>query len=223
MKFIAQQLSTKHRMELPIWNHIGTVRKPVMTKEVAKCLRENHKLYTVGKALMSVITAENTPYHREWDPWCPCDFCTALRKKGCFEPKRCLEAQANMLELIHENFDPSELIDTKTKEPDYKNLTRIREGQIIPFSMASNNIRHLSENLRIFSEPQELAEEREPEAPENTEEPPHIGTIPMYTDGSCANNGTRSARAGSGIWFGENNPRNLSIRVGDNLPQSNNT
>lgn len=35
----------------------------------------------------------------------------------------------------------------------------------------------------------------------------------VYTDGSCINNGTDAAIAGIGVYFGENDPRNVSKRV----------
>ena len=34
--------------------------------------------------------------------------------------------------------------------------------------------------------------------------------ITVYTDGACSNNGKPDARAGYGIWFGKNDPRNCS-------------
>jgi ribonuclease HI len=43
----------------------------------------------------------------------------------------------------------------------------------------------------------------------------------VYTDGSCSNNGRVNAMAGIGIYFGENDPRNVSERVSGK--QSNNT
>ena len=43
----------------------------------------------------------------------------------------------------------------------------------------------------------------------------------VYTDGSCSNNGKPSAQAGMGIYFGENDSRNISKRVFGK--QSNNT
>ena len=40
----------------------------------------------------------------------------------------------------------------------------------------------------------------------------------VYTDGSCINNGKSHARAGIGIWFGENDTRNISSEIkGDSL------
>ena len=35
----------------------------------------------------------------------------------------------------------------------------------------------------------------------------------VYTDGPCTHNGTAEAKAGSGIWYGRGDPRNLAARV----------
>lgn len=43
----------------------------------------------------------------------------------------------------------------------------------------------------------------------------------VYTDGSCANNGKRDAKAGMGVYFGLDDPRNVSEQVVGK--QSNNT
>ena len=37
--------------------------------------------------------------------------------------------------------------------------------------------------------------------------------IYVYTDGGCNNNGKKNARAGMGIYFGENDPRNVSEEI----------
>ena len=44
--------------------------------------------------------------------------------------------------------------------------------------------------------------------------------INVYTDGACVNNGKPDARAGFGVWFGENDPRNVSESFTG--PQTNN-
>lgn len=43
----------------------------------------------------------------------------------------------------------------------------------------------------------------------------------VYTDGACSNNGKKNARAGIGVYFGENDNRNISKKVIGK--QSNNT
>lgn len=39
------------------------------------------------------------------------------------------------------------------------------------------------------------------------------GYVNVYTDGACSSNGFRGARAGIGVWFGDNHPLNVSEPV----------
>lgn len=39
------------------------------------------------------------------------------------------------------------------------------------------------------------------------------GYVNVYTDGACSSNGGKNARAGIGVWFGDNNPLNVSEPV----------
>jgi hypothetical protein len=49
---------------------------------------------------------------------------------------------------------------------------------------------------------------------------PDEGPIKVYTDGSAQNNGGENARAGAGIYFGDDDPRNRAIRIPDNLKKN---
>ena len=42
--------------------------------------------------------------------------------------------------------------------------------------------------------------------------------VRVYTDGSCINNGKINARGGIGVWFGENDPRNISAKLNAKRP-----
>jgi ribonuclease HI len=44
----------------------------------------------------------------------------------------------------------------------------------------------------------------------------------VYTDGACLNNGQSNARAGIGIYFGENDSRNVSLQLPSTQKQTNN-
>jgi ribonuclease HI len=44
----------------------------------------------------------------------------------------------------------------------------------------------------------------------------------IYTDGACINNGRPDAAAGIGVYFGEDNPRNISRRLDESEKQTNN-
>ena len=40
-----------------------------------------------------------------------------------------------------------------------------------------------------------------------------IGIVEVYVDGACTRNGKQGARAGSGVYFGSEDPRNSSFKV----------
>lgn len=42
-------------------------------------------------------------------------------------------------------------------------------------------------------------------------------------DGSCMNNGYENARAGTGVWFHNDDPQNIAVNMPTHMPQSNNT
>jgi ribonuclease HI len=46
-------------------------------------------------------------------------------------------------------------------------------------------------------------------------------TISVFTDGACPSNGQKNAIAGVGVWFGNEDPRNISERLPPG-PQTNN-
>jgi ribonuclease HI len=46
--------------------------------------------------------------------------------------------------------------------------------------------------------------------------------IPIYTDGACSRNGYMDAKAGIGVFFGDNDSRNVSEAVGGEYKQTNN-
>ncbi|KAF6742762.1 hypothetical protein DFP72DRAFT_1104580 [Ephemerocybe angulata] len=79
-------------------------------------------------------------------------------------------------------------------------------------------------DIRIFTNWEERG--NEPIVTNDTQnaDPPeyHRRSRTVYTDGSCTGNGTDEARAGSGIWYGENHWKNTSVRL-PGTQQTNNT
>lgn len=55
--------------------------------------------------------------------------------------------------------------------------------------------------------------EEEEEAPPVTKRQKPLGPLVVYTDGACPNNQNDQARAGYGVYFGPNDPRNVSARL----------
>ena len=66
---------------------------------------------------------------------------------------------------------------------------------------------NLRDSIRIFTDQKDAMvvttlQETEDETQVNTE-------LVVYTNGSCVNNGKANAKAGSGVWYGDNDPRNV--------------
>ncbi|KAJ7140527.1 ribonuclease H-like protein [Mycena crocata] len=79
----------------------------------------------------------------------------------------------------------------------------------------------LADTFRIFAENDEVTSTIPPRtqmAPEPDEE-----TVVVYTDGSALENGSDNVKAGSGIYYGKDDGRNMAIRVPDSLKPSNQT
>ena len=69
----------------------------------------------------------------------------------------------------------------------------------------------LRSSIRIFTERESLMEVTNLRGV--GDEPQVEDELVVYTDGSCVGNGTAEARAGCGVWYGANDPRNMAIRV----------
>ena len=55
-----------------------------------------------------------------------------------------------------------------------------------------------------------------------TKDPNFEADITVYTDGACSNNGQPNAKGGLGVFFGKNDPRNISQKLASYLNQTNN-
>lgn len=73
----------------------------------------------------------------------------------------------------------------------------------------NNETTSIEDTIRIFTKSEEVqALQPEKAIREESDE-----DIVVYTDGSCIRQNTDNAAAGSGVWFGMNDERNLSLRV----------
>ncbi|KAJ7075053.1 hypothetical protein C8R43DRAFT_910770, partial [Mycena crocata] len=77
----------------------------------------------------------------------------------------------------------------------------------------------LADTFRIFTQDLENPSDTAPDT-RHVEDPPE--GITVYTDGSALNNGMENATACVGVFFGDGDPKNRSLRVPDLLKTSNN-
>jgi len=195
------------QLELPIWYHVRSVpsaRKLYKTKK-AKCLRKKHNIKLVGDALDLL---NNTPENHSPDNSCKCNICLSLRSEyKCTHPHNCIELTANLIKKIHPKWNPTVERRTTILRQESEN-TEDDEGVVFD---PANETETLKDAITIFGET--LTEPAGITKPAPCDHEINARETIVFTDGACINNGKENARAGSGVWYGDNDPRNLSVRV----------
>ncbi|KAL1661067.1 hypothetical protein GGF50DRAFT_20505, partial [Schizophyllum commune] len=202
---------------MPMWYH-KHADKTKMNQMAAKskateCLRDNHKLRTVGDFEL-MATHRSEPAHRRRRRSCPCETCEKMRtEERCEYPDACFERAERFLDTLPSKWDP------RGEHPeDYETRRRRRmaAGDKADFDRNITVQGNLGNAFRIFTEGETYNERVDMSMDETYEEP-----LIVATDGSCLNNGWANAKAGAGVFFGHGDPRNKSIRLPDRLEQSN--
>jgi ribonuclease HI len=180
-----------------------------------KCLRSKHKIQSLQDVLN--ISSDIPRNHRR-SKRCKCTKCSLINNEtnnSCKHPFKCIERAATLLKSINEKWNPQtehppEFFITPhpnevgpKQNPDTMEITHTLD----PFDIETS----LADCFRIFTSSEPTDPSRTSRAERTIEFTEPETTI--YTDGSCSKNGESIAHAGSGIWFGENDPRNISLRV----------
>ena len=192
---------------LPIWYHARSapsVRKLYKTR-TAKCLRRKHGMKLVRDAMttLGLATDEHAP-----DNSCVCEGCKKMRaNEKCTHPHDCLMLAAELLKKIYPKWNPTKermqpvTVHEERSDPEEEGTTFNRD----------NETDELKDAITIFGETMAEPTDITKTAPRRE------GVIPRettaYTDGACIDNGSENAKAGSGVWYGDNDPRNSSTRV----------
>jgi ribonuclease HI len=186
--------------------------------EVVECLQKNHKIKLVRDAV-ALGAKKDAPRHRPRKN-CNCATCRITKAiTGCKNPDRCYGKARDLLDALEEKWDPRE-----PQPEDYENEEDPGEEtneETFVFDAKVTTHGTIADTFRIFTNatPKNLHSI----APDTRHSPdPNEDPIEAYTDGSAMNNGGENARAGAGIYFGDNDPRNRAIRIPDKLRPSNN-
>ena len=142
---------------------------------------------------------------------CTCTTCTAIRSElKCTHPHDCINTMAKLMDNILPRWDPRNDEGTTETAQRTPNLD-LEEGEIIinkPTQTTS-----LREAITIFNKMNPNPPATPEQQTNTTEEAQTQNTVTVYTDGACVNNGLENAAAGSGVWYGDNDPCNSSTRV----------
>ena len=210
---------------LPIWYHLGTTVEKIMGNSPSnKCLRENHRVVTVLDCMGVAARIRGCEDHRN-SPACPCDECHHERVMwNCGNPARCAEAAQKLITQLMPKWTP--MVEplpkdglSLTKSRKRKNVVATAEHGRIIFNPSLEDGPGTEAVMRVFCGPPDLPSHAVRRAPKPFgmvhEE------IEVYTDGSCEGNGDEDAKAGSGLWYGTDDPRNKSLKVpGDKTNQT---
>ncbi|EIW62624.1 RNase H, partial [Trametes versicolor FP-101664 SS1] len=202
---------------MPAWYHLGAEPgRSTANSVAAKCLRRAHGVRTVGEC--ERVAARLRPENEEHVPRsdCECRECVMDRGEGeCTNPHRCALAAERLLDKLKpkwslargENVDGLSL--TKSRKR-VNETARAEKGRVV-FDPSLAQGAPLAAVFRVFTDVNRDVGEMA------TRPPRPFGVLQeeteVYTDGSAMQNGSASARAGSGAWFGPNDARNEGARV----------
>ena len=218
VNFAAIKLDTRIKAQLPAWYHIASENRPI-NNIAAKCLLNKHGTRTIADLLKTsarLRDQERDPPHRPSN-FCRCRDCCEDRGRQCWTPHDCAQEALTRINITFPILNPL------TNDRHHGNLSltpgrkrrnsaaRERNEDIL-FDPSITSKNTLTECFRVFTDPRRIS--RIPAKrliSEGTNQ--RHNTIEIYTDGACFNNGKQNARCGAGIWFGENDQRNLAIRT----------
>ena len=205
----ALEPSEETKREMPVWLHRKANKEAarIYASDAVKCLKNRHRTHYIKQLEGMVLGAPSS--HRETN-FCACDSCRRASELGCTHPNKCLATAKGLLNALAPEWRPG----TQRRQPaqGQRPAAATPEAQRGRVEVRSaGDPTDLKDSIRIFTNrgvvtEAEVTQERRGEAHPESE-------LVVYTDGSCEHNGTADARAGSGVWYGANDPRNAAIRV----------
>ncbi|KAJ3963297.1 hypothetical protein EV361DRAFT_813500, partial [Lentinula raphanica] len=180
--------------QMPIWLHCKEKKlRSIHNNKLCKCLRENHKVRTVGDA-EDLANQRYTNRHTNRRN-CRCAACSAIRNTtDCPHPNKCMTKAHDIIKLLPPKWNPLSRL-----PEDYEPVPTEQSERRTANTFNSRVTTHgdLSDAFRIFTEGEACED-----LPDTEQDAQTIHQdIEVYTDGSCVHNGTDEASAGAGIHF----------------------
>ncbi|EPS96544.1 hypothetical protein FOMPIDRAFT_1130197, partial [Fomitopsis schrenkii] len=163
VSFAAIKLSKRTKMKLPIWYHLGSVRKlrAMNNSPAGKCLRDHHDVKYVADLLPLRDRGCTLPSVGQGPsrlcPSCPCADCSRDRARSCRNPQRCCLYAASLLDQIRPKWHPDveAAVDglSLTSRRKAKNAEATPRGGDLLFDPTVTSDEPLEESLRVFVDP----------------------------------------------------------------------
>jgi ribonuclease HI len=150
---------------------------------------------------------------------CACSPCKEDRNQGCTHPHKCTVQGNKYINTLLKKWDPRQIPEYAPPTPS----TLADQQQVTTFNANLEYITELSEGFRVFWK----KNDRSPRTICDLEDDLHIERrtehplITAYTDGSCSRITSNEAKAGCGVWFGDEDERNIALRMPSRLATNN--
>ncbi|KAJ7763816.1 hypothetical protein B0H16DRAFT_1311066 [Mycena metata] len=215
-------ISREIQRSAPIWFHQkSTATRTLFTrgqhhKKTVKCLKETHKIVSVSDAEVLARLLQTSRHQSAWN--CRCAACTGTRHTHpqCEDPNACFRRAKLMVDSLLPKWNPM-LPQPEDWEAGF-NVDAPQDPEAKVFNPKVTTYGTLADTFRIFTERidgGDVAPDNKPDSEPDEEE------IIAHTDGSANNNGRDEVTAGSGVFFGQGDIRNIAVRVPVELNPSN--
>lgn len=140
VSFAAVTLSKMLKLALPIWYHLGALKKMRLLENtcLGDCLRDRHQVRIVAD-LIPLLQAHSSHEHlpNPQPTTCHCTLCSTALSQGCKNPCSCFTAAWKLSNLIKPKWDPElNMVDdglTLTLTRNAQRTTAMEEGGDVLF------------------------------------------------------------------------------------------
>lgn len=208
-------------LNMPIWRHIGHGNETQPTLRLngpyEKCLRATHKVKTVQDMLDTTNRLQNTNHKARRN--CACNPCKEDRSNGCRNPHKCITHGNKYINTLPRKWNPGQIPE---HSPEGTDPDPGCQRHTIVFNTDVEQTKDPSEGYRVFWKKSKRSARTIRELLEeiHINPNPNDRQITVFTDGSYSRT-TDTANAGCGIWFGEDDERNMALRMPDRFRTNN--
>ncbi|KAF6763352.1 hypothetical protein DFP72DRAFT_801577, partial [Ephemerocybe angulata] len=205
------------QLKMPYWWHVGTKGKlvSVYNDKWGKCIQRTHHLSSVGDLLAHANKNQAATCSERVN--CACINCIEDRALGCEHPPKCRRNAGKKLSNLLDIWNPlkaSQYIAVGAQpqipgqDPEWTPVVPMHENYAYPHEAARIFTLDAFSTCRPTLNNEHMNNDI---APSSSAEGAQVITV--WTDGSCSDNGTKYAAAGSGLWYHAQNARNRAIRL----------
>jgi hypothetical protein len=204
------------KRQMPLWYHLGadSSLNYLNNKPMARCLRNNHDVRTVGDAVDLIDS--RPPAHRN-RRMCMCELCATARERKCEYPHHCMEFCRTLISTLKAKWNPQTASQDDGLDLDAdkiaENLALEEKGEPVRFNPDVRTKDCPESAFRAFTRKEKHT--HLPAYRQKGRGAPGDATVTIA--GMSVGLQTDEIRNGGGAWFGPADERNVSLRVSGDI------